>query len=387
MTPNTENSSPNGTSTPVRSQSASRSVLLDALRFLAAGLIVLYHYQSEGPRRLEDLNPAFLRGYLATDFFLILSGYVLGSAYGRKVAAGAITNEQFLLRRVMRVWPAHLVMLAAFAALVGVSGWIGVSPDRMDRFHWADLPGQALLIHAWGLNTGSGWNLPTWSLSALVVCYAAFPVLWRGLDRVQSPLPLLLGGVALVWGADQVSRALYQTSIYGLTFNLGVLRALPFFVFGVCIARAGELARLPGRWATSLALTAGALVVALQGFGRFDLLSVVLLGLLIGAAGAVRTTRGVKLAARAGQISFALYITHIFVAAIWFHVFRIVVGHFHPPPWQQWILWGLALPTAVATAVAFERFIDRPIQNALAPILSRASYRGRPPQVFETHFE
>lgn len=376
MMPNTENSSPNGTSMPVRSQSASRSVLLDALRFLAAGLIVLYHYQSEGPRRLEDLNPAFLRGYLATDFFLILSGYVLGSAYGRKVAAGAITNEQFLLRRVMRVWPAHLVMLVAFAALVAISGWIGVSPDRMERFHWADLPGQALLIHAWGLNTGSGWNLPTWSLSALVVCYAAFPVLWRGLNRVRNPLPLLLGGVALVWGADQVSRALYQTSLYGLTFNLGVLRALPFFVFGVCIARAGELARLPGRWATGLALTAGALVVALQGFGRFDLLSVVLLGLLIGAAGAVRSTRGVKLAARAGQISFALYITHIFVAAIWFHVFRIVVGHFHPPLWQQWILWGLALPTAVATAVAFERFIDRPIQNALAPILSRASYRG-----------
>ena len=345
---------------------ASRSVVLDALRFLAAGLIVLYHYQAEGPAPLGQLSPVFLRGYLATDFFLILSGYVLGRAYGRKVAAGAISDEQFLLRRVLRVWPAHLTMLAAFAALMIICTALGLSPAKADEFRWAELPGQALLIHAWGLNTGAGWNLPTWSLSALVVCYAAFPTLWRKLGRIRSGALLFLGGLAVVGVADLLSRSLYGQPLYDLAFNLGVLRALPLFAFGACIARADALDWIPARWAAGLTLAAGLAVAGLQQLGRFDLVSVALLGLLVGAGGAVRTTRGATLTARAGQISFALYITHIFVATVWFHAARLAAAHYHLPLWAQWTLWALALPVAAATAIAFERFVDRPLQALVA---------------------
>lgn len=352
---------------------ASRSVVLDFLRFLAAGLVVVFHYQSEGPWPLSRLSPMFLRGYIATDFFLILSGYVLGRAYGRKVRAGAISDEQFLLKRVLRVWPAHLVVLVAFVAVILLSAAAGLAARNPSQFGWSDLFGQAALIQAWGLNIGGGWNVPSWSLSALVVCYAAFPTLWRKLDRVNRGLLLFVGGLVAIWSADLLSRALYGRALYDLPFNLGVLRALPLFAFGACIARADELDWLPGRWAAWLALAAGLLVVALQGFGRFDLMSMALLGLLIGAGGAVRTHRGAAIAAQAGRISFALYITHIFVAMIWFHAIRIVVEHAHPPEWMQWSLWTLALPLAVATAVAFERFVDRPLQRVVGRLQDRRS--------------
>lgn len=368
MTSNTRNPALNDTARPAGA--ASRSVVLDVLRFLAAGLIVLYHYQSEGPWPLDRLSPIFLRGYLATDFFLILSGYVLGRAYGPKVANGAISDEQFLLRRVLRVWPAHLVMLAAFAGVIALGAWLGAPPTHPDQYQWRDLPGQALLIHAWGLNTGQGWNLPTWSLSALVVCYAAFPTIWRKLRRVGMSLLLFAGGLAAVWGADLISQGLYHHALFDLPFNLGVLRALPLFVFGVCIARAGELDWPPSRFAVWLAVGAGLLVTVLQGFGRFDLMSVALLGLLVGAGGAVRSARGAKAAAKAGQISFALYITHIFVAMLWFHATRMVVARFQPPEWAQWGLWALALPAAVATAIAFERLVDQPLQAVVGRLLS-----------------
>lgn len=373
MTTKTANVSQTETAPPPRDHS--RSVVLDYLRFLAAGLVVVFHYQSEGPWPLSRLSPVFLRGYIATDFFLILSGYVLGRAYGRKVAAGTISDEQFLLRRVLRIWPAHLVMLAAFAAVVGVSAALGMAAHNPAQFRWTDLPGQALLVHAWGLNTGAGWNLPTWSLSALVVCYAAFPTLWRRLGRVEAGVLLFAGGLAVVWSANLLSRSLYGRVIYDLSFNLGVVRALPLFVFGACIARAGELDWPPGRWAPWLALAAGLLVAVLQALGRFDLVSLALLGVLIGAGGAVRTHRGAAIAARAGQISFALYITHIFVAMAWFHAIRFVVAHIHPPEWIQWSLWLLALPMAVATALAFERFVDQPLQRAVARLLARRPWR------------
>ncbi len=368
MTSITGKAGPNGTAPAVRA--TSRSVVLDGLRFLAAGLIVLYHYQSEGPWPLDRLSPVFLRGYLATDFFLILSGYVLGRAYGRKVAVGAVSDERFLLLRVMRVWPAHLVMLGAFALVIALGMAFGAPPAHPDQYQWRDLPSQALLIHAWGLDTGSGWNLPTWSLSALVICYAAFPTLWRKLSRVGLSVLLFVGGLATVWTADLISRTLYHHALFDLPFNLGVLRALPLFVFGACIARAGELDWPPSRWAVWLAVASGLLVTVLQGFGRFDLMSVALLGLLVGAGGAVRTSRGQQVAAKAGQISFALYITHIFVAMIWFHATRLIVARYAPPEWLQWVMWGLALPAAVLTAIAFERLVDQPLQKLVGRLIS-----------------
>ncbi len=375
MTSTRGNAVPNGTAPAVRANS--RSVVLDGLRFLAAGLIVLYHYQSEGPWPLDRLSPVFLRGYLATDFFLILSGYVLGRAYGRKVATGTVSDERFLLLRVMRVWPAHLVMLGAFALVIALGLAFGAAPAHPDQYQWRDLPGQALLIHAWGLDTGSGWNLPTWSLSALVICYAAFPTLWRKLSRVGLSLLLFVGGLATVWAADLISRTLYHHALFDLPFNLGVLRALPLFVFGACIARAGELDWPPSRWAVWLAVASGLLVTVLQGFGRFDLMSVALLGLLVAAGGAVRTSRGQQVAAKAGQISFALYITHIFVAMIWFHATRLIVARYAPPEWLQWVMWGLALPAAVLTAIAFERLVDQPLQKLVGRLLSWRPARYR----------
>lgn len=357
----------------------SRSVVLDGLRFLASGLIVLYHYQSEGPAPLGHLSPLFARGYLATDFFLILSGYVLGRAYGRKVAAGEVGDGAFLRKRILRVWPAHLVMLAAFAALIAVSTGLGLPPPKTGAFRWSDLPGQALLVHAWGLNTGSGWNLPTWSLSALVVCYAVFPTLWRTLARITSGAALFLGGLALVWITDLACRALFGAALYDLSFNLGVVRTLPLFAFGVAIARADALGWFSERWASGMAIAAGALAIALQHLGRFDLASVALLGLLVGAGGAVRTARGAAVAAKAGRISFALYITHIFVAAVWFHAARLAADRWDLPAWIQWSLWALAFPAALAIAVVFERFVDRPLQTLVTR--SRRAPQGDAPQV------
>lgn len=359
---------------------SSRRVVLDSLRFLTAGLIVLFHYQSEGPRSLEGFSPLFQRGYLATDFFLILSAYVLGRAYGRKVLSGAVSDERFLAKRVLRVWPAHLIVLAAFAVVVGLSSTVGLTTHDPAQLEWRNLPAQALLIHAWGLDLGAGWNLPTWSLSALVVCYAAFPTLWRKLSRVSGALLLFGGGVAVIWAANGFSQSLYGRALYDLPFNLGVLRALPLFAFGACIARASELNWPSERLAPVVAVVAGVMVTGLQFVGRFDLLSMILLGLLIAAGGAIRVPQGGAVAALAGRISFALYITHILVAMIWFRLTHIVIARLDLSEPTQWALWALAFPLAVATAFAFERWIDSPIQAVVTHWADRLTFR-RAPQV------
>ena len=65
---------------------------LEALRFLAAAFIVLYHIGPEAPVHLADVSPIFARGWLATDFFLMLSGFILGRAYGRSLDEGRVSG-------------------------------------------------------------------------------------------------------------------------------------------------------------------------------------------------------------------------------------------------------------------------------------------------------
>src|ERR1700760_3483746 len=99
------NSTQNGTKPLVRGG------VLDLLRFLASVFIVTFHYGDAVPTPLGDLTPVMQRGYLATDFFLVLSRYVLSRAYGSAVLQGGVGPGGFIAKRWVRVWPAHIIIL------------------------------------------------------------------------------------------------------------------------------------------------------------------------------------------------------------------------------------------------------------------------------------
>jgi len=109
---------------------------LDALRFIVASLIILHHFQASAPIPLAELiNPVFARGgFLLTNFFLIDSGYVLMRVYGGAVSRGAMSPRDFFIKRVLRVYPAHLIMGLALAALVLASTLAGVAPSNPEWF-------------------------------------------------------------------------------------------------------------------------------------------------------------------------------------------------------------------------------------------------------------
>lgn len=345
---------------------ARRSALLDGLRFLASALIVVYHYCSEGPTPLETVHPIFLRGYLATDFFLILSGYVLGRAYGGQVSAGTISDEVFLFRRVKRIWPGHLMVLAGFVAVILAAQLAHVPAHHAEHFRWSALGAQALLIHAWGPFNGGGWNMPSWSLSALVICYAAFPSIWRRLGLARGGGVLFAGALGAILIADLGSRLVLKHGFYDLPFQLGVVRALPLFLFGACAARAAELGWLANARPGWIAAGAGLGVVALQFVGRFDFVSIALLGLLIVSAGETRAQRGGKLMSAAAQLSFALYITHILTSLLWFTAERALEARVALPLAVRWALWAASFPVALAVAYVFDQLFDQPVQRLLA---------------------
>ncbi len=367
-----------GVSARVRAHRAVRGGALDFLRFLASLLIVLYHYGAESPLRIERFHQVFSRGFLATDFFLILSGYVLGRAYGASTLSGHITPARFWLRRAARVWPGHLMVLAAMAVLVLILNAIGTDAHKPSRFAWDQLPAQALLIHAWGAPS-DGWNLPSWSLSALIVCYAIFPFMWRAADKVRHAALLPLVGVVVIIAFELIARFGFDQALADLRFQFGVVRALPLFILGVCLARAVEM-DWPSEKAARALLYGGVVVLvgwqtldryALPNVLWFDLPSLAAIGCIILGAGRLPVKRPRAWIEEGAKLSFALFITHIFVGVVYWSAVHKLIDTVPIGIGWQWLMWLAGFPLAYGAAWLFHTYVDQPVQDRLAPWLRR----------------
>lgn len=353
-----------------------RGGALDALRFVAALLIVVYHFGDEAPMALQSLHPVFARGYLATDFFLILSGFVLGRAYGAQIISGRTGLLAFLKKRIARIWPGQLMVLALLAAVFALATLAGAAPRNPEHYTPLAMLMQVFMVQAWGIDGGDGWNHQSWSLSALVVCYAAFPFAWRWISKLNSPAALLSLGMGAVVGGNLLSVALLDHPIYDLDFHLGVVRAAPLFLLGICIARVVETGRPSVAGARALAVLSLVAVTLLQVAGRFDLFSLVAIAGVVLSFGRLPVAKPSAAVEEGAKLSFALFITHGLTGLVWFGMLNVLRGKVDLAPWIDWTLWAAALPAALAVSALFHRFLDAPVQAWLAPRLKARPTTG-----------
>ena len=339
---------------------------LDALRFIVAALIILHHFQGAGPIALaEGLHPVFERGgFLLTNFFLIDSGYVLMRVYAASVGSGRMSKTDFFLKRSLRVFPAHLIMLALLVAMVLLGTAIGLPPTHPEWFVWDQLPAQVALVQSFGVHGGLGWNAPSWSISALLGCYVAFPFVLRGLSRIGPWTALILVVVGYL-AANELSWAILKYPVYQMPLNLGIWRALPLFILGMGLAWFAQgvwiNARVAG-WAGVLA--AVGLAVA-QYFDKNALLSLVFISIIILAAGAVPTKRPSKLVEAAAMVSFSMFISNEVVRIAWFGLAEAFADKLALGEAWRWGLWALGVLAAFVFAFGLHYLIDQPIQNRI----------------------
>lgn len=115
---------------------APRYATLDGLRGVAAASVLCYH--TNVFRGSAAIAP---HGYLAVDFFFMLSGFVVASAYQEKLEAG-LTVADFVTRRVIRLYPVALAGIL-LGALRLVSQY-AISPTDSEPAQWIAL---ALLLN------------------------------------------------------------------------------------------------------------------------------------------------------------------------------------------------------------------------------------------------
>ena len=365
-----------------------RGGVLDGLRFLAAFCMVVYHFSFCSPTPLAQIHPLFGRGYLATDFFLIVSGYVLGRIYGPRVAGADIGVVGFFGRRAQRLVPAHLIMIALFVALVAATGLLRIAPQHPEFLKWGDLPAELFLVQAYGVPGGIGWNSPTWSLSALLGCYALFPLVWRAQARISRPLVVLALAVGVMLAADAASWLVLKTPIYEFPSKFGVGRAVPLFLLGAALARVSQTRFIAPPIAVVMTVGAAAALIAVQFVGRFDLASVALISVMVLGAGAIPARRPSHILEKAALISFAVFITNEFVRTVYVGVLHALShGRAIAPP-AAWASWWAALAAAIVFAVGFHYLVDMPTQGwirgvrrrgrrSTGPVGAEASTEGR----------
>ena len=192
--------------------------LLDGLRGVAALLVVWYHvfegFSFAGNTIIEHIN----HGYLAVDFFFILSGFVISYAYDDRWAKG-FTMKQFFVRRLIRLHP--MVIMGALIGTVtfclqGCVQWDGTHVAT-SAIMWALLMAICFLPAYPGAPyevRGNGemfpLNGPAWSLFFEYIgniCYALF------IRRLSNKA---LGWLTLLLGAGLASFALFDLVGYGM---------------------------------------------------------------------------------------------------------------------------------------------------------------------------
>ncbi len=352
---------------------------LDALRFIVAGLIILHHFQDSGPIALaEGLHPVFERGgFLLTNFFLIDSGYVLMRVYGGSVAGGRMSAGDFFAKRFLRVWPAHIIMGLSLVALVVGGTAIGFGPRAPEWFAWDQLPAQLGLVQAFGIPGGYGWNSPSWSVSALIGCYLAFPWILRGLARL-GPWSVLALGVGGYLIANQLTWSLLGYPVYQMPMGFGFFRALPLFFLGMALAWFAEKVWIAPKLAGWAGIGAALMLAFVQYFDKHALISLACIATIILAAGAVPTPRPSKWVEKAAQVSFSMFITNEVVRIAWFGVVNVMIAKFALPVAAQWALWGMGVLAAFVFAFLFHTLVDTPIQNRIRSGLeNRSRLRAR----------
>ncbi|MEP7210552.1 MAG: acyltransferase [Alphaproteobacteria bacterium] len=332
---------------------------LTSLRFWAALWVLVFHYRPY--LGVEAVSWGVLqKGYLAVDFFFMLSGFILAHVYRGQLQAGAYSHGGFVLKRLARIYPMHITTLAAFVAIGLLALAAGLHVEDPARYDWRQLPQTILLVHAW-IGSGEAFNFPSWSISAEFFAYICFPLVMM---LARWPRLMLAAGVVAVFGWYVAAIPVAGAASTHLD-DWKLMRIMPEFLLGAGLREVMDGARVPVLRLKHATLASLAIVLALAVAGAPDwVMLIALVALLV--AGAERARSGVvgvlehKVSVYLGDVSYALYMVHILVAMTFFEIVdRVIPRATHVSIVSIGIV-IVAVIVAVVTAMISDRVIERP---------------------------
>jgi peptidoglycan/LPS O-acetylase OafA/YrhL/tetratricopeptide (TPR) repeat protein len=301
---------------------------LTSLRFFAALIIVIFHFCQILPFKITITDlPG--KGYLAVDFFFMLSGFILSHVYLNEIEERRFHARDFYIRRLGRIYPVHLFTLVVTVFLLLLSYKLDPADGLPKYFSAGTLLTNIMLVHGWGWNETAifSFNRLSWSVSAEWFAYLLFPLSAFFLQRIRGGI-LLCFSLFFFFGLSLLTRHILDEPLPQTTF--GLLRILPEFLSGMALYRIGRRYSLKhcGQFTLMACVTA---ILLLMHFGAPDELIVLSFGLLILVA-AEQAREGVgglltsPITIWLGQISYSLYMVHFILRE---NVFLFFSGFFY----------------------------------------------------------
>jgi peptidoglycan/LPS O-acetylase OafA/YrhL len=313
-----------GSPSPDPSPSIPRSGGIDALRVIAASMVLLYHAHGLGLANIPLIGTAGREGVI---IFFVISAYVLY----RPIVDGGPDLGRYALRRFTRIYPAYAVALIGSALVLAMP----VSPAYFVFGQMVDLATPSVLP-------------ASWTLQVEVVFYLLLPFVARLIRPIRLRALLLLTASAYLY---VMVALITPAAIYTGPWSFA------WFAWVFPLGMAAALVQRPTGWLLPIGVIALAIGLALQWSQPLDL-PVAIAGVLLVLG--LRDMPVPRWLAMAGtRLSYPVYLWHA-------TIFAVITN-----------LWAGIVLTFVVSGLSWV-LIERPFQRIRLPQRSAAPILATP---------
>lgn len=360
--------------------------ILDGLRGVAAVVVVFFHLfeaHSSGP-----LDQIINHGYLAVDFFFVLSGFVIGYAYDDRW--GKMTLKDFFRRRLIRLQP--MVVMGMFIGAVffffgSEQMFPGIDRVSVWKMLLVFVIGCTLLPVPVSMDI-RGWsemhplNGPSWSLFYEYIANILYALIIRRFTKTLLAILVVIAGCVLVYYAVTSPKGCLAGgwTLNAAQLQVGFTRLMYPFLAGLLLARTGWHIRV--KYAFEICSLLLVFVLAFPRLGGNELwvnglyesfCVIILFPLIvaIGAGGKLSDGFFSKGCDFLGKISYPLYITHYPIVYLYWN--WVTPRHLS---WTQvWPSTLLIAAFCVMMAYACLKLYDEPVRNWLNGLKKKNDFK------------
>lgn len=350
---------------------------LDGLRGIAALVVVWYHIFEAFA--IDPITQHINHGYLAVDFFFLLSGFVVSYAYDGRWAKMSV--PEFLKRRLIRLHP----MLVLGAILGGLMFYTQSTPTQALHLVPLGLVLMSTVMNTLLIPSLPSWEIrgyteifplngPTWSLFFEYIANIMYALILRHLPTWGLGLFTLVSGLCLGYEAFIHSPWGYMGAGWSFAdggFWGGMARVCFSFAAGLWLSRIFKpMSYGKGFWICAIALVTILMMPRIGGYDNiwtnalYECLCVMIVFpslVWLGASDTQDSPVMQRLFTLLGDISYPLYIIHypfIYLYIAWVRTNELSVAEAMP------VAWGLFF-ACILLAYLLLRVYDYPLRQKL----------------------
>ena len=208
-----------------------RIYLLDIARGIAALAVAIFHYKLfysynislngysiESQPFYNIIKIIYEYGWIAVQFFFLLSGFIFFKLYLKIVSERKISLNKFVILRISRLYPLHfLTLFLVFIIYMTLNFNNFYNPINVNLKH---LILNLLLIHEWGFKSYASFNEPSWSISIEFLMYLIFFLIALNKNIILNSIIIIIISSLIFFKYKFIGYGGYCFFVGGLSYLL-----------------------------------------------------------------------------------------------------------------------------------------------------------------------